>query len=276
MNETTGPGAAKRFIKSISPIIKGDGLEHSFGWAISTADEHVIKDNAAEDGVTTGEAFLDAITKDSMQLERNIMRVMRHIGLSLRDEGHGDDELIGSGWLNEGGTAWRLWETLDDQKTLRCYSGLDTLFHDCGPMLWNKIGEHGRRYLDDSYFRFLDPWPGPEGTAQEESKRPTARALLDNGVAKSSIMAFRKALGKAHILLPVQDREAEYEEGVLDEITLPLGAWLEVMDQFWVKEAGREENGDVYYQSIDLYVTEFLSALESLGISDVERHEHTL
>jgi hypothetical protein len=103
---------AKDFLRKLSPVFPGEGREHNFGWAIATANQFVIEDNAAEDGIDTdNDAFWAEVNNAVSRLERNILLVLRRIGFTLCDEGHGDDDLVGSGWVKEGGSAWGYYQT---------------------------------------------------------------------------------------------------------------------------------------------------------------------
>lgn len=273
MNEALKPGVAKGFIKKLTPILKGDGPEHSFGWAIGTSDAELIQVNAADNGIEVSEAFWDQIMEDCQHLERNVMDIMRHIGMRLRDEGHSQDDLVGSGWLNEGGNAWRLWEDLSDQEIARSYDVLIDLFPDANDMMWKGVSENGQSLIDCD-FRFLDPFPEPFGGEQEESaRRRTARQLLDASEVKRQIMGMHadiaKMPGEARIFMPVQDREGSFGVGVYDEVVVPLGKFLLVKDKLWLNKVN-ERPEEVIWDSKDLYVLELISALKTLGFTEDE------
>ena len=72
--------------------------ELSAGFTISTGTEDMVKANAEEKGKTLTDADWEVINKDCSQLERNAMKLLESKGVHCRDEGHSEDNLIGSCW----------------------------------------------------------------------------------------------------------------------------------------------------------------------------------
>jgi hypothetical protein len=145
---------AKDFLRRLSPEFPGEGREHNFGWAIATASQFVIEDNAAEDGIDThNEAFWNEVNTAVSQLERNILRVLGRIGFSVRDEGHGDDDLVGSGWVKEGGSAWHFykqWREMDEGERLSL-DDLGRLYRGAYAELVHNVRPEMVRLLDPTF-----------------------------------------------------------------------------------------------------------------------------
>ena len=74
-----------------------------FGFAVHTSDDYEVKQNAMEHGIKlTGDltkGHWKTLADDMMALERNAMMLLKRNGFDVRDEGHSDDELIGSAWI---------------------------------------------------------------------------------------------------------------------------------------------------------------------------------
>jgi len=70
-----------------------------FGFSIYTSQEDIIKDNAKERGIKLTNHAWEQINKDISQLEKNAMKLLSQNGFIIRDEGHGDSDLVGSAWL---------------------------------------------------------------------------------------------------------------------------------------------------------------------------------
>lgn len=72
----------------------------SFGWSISTGDQGMIEDNLREAGVDPDVFNWEEASNDFDRIERNLIAILRNNGLAMRPEGHGDNDLGGTGWLN--------------------------------------------------------------------------------------------------------------------------------------------------------------------------------
>jgi hypothetical protein len=74
------------------------------GFAISTTDEYVLRDNARERGIDVdNKTISDMISHDYSKIEKNAVRLLKVCGFNVRDEGHSDQSLVGSLWIdNEG------------------------------------------------------------------------------------------------------------------------------------------------------------------------------
>jgi hypothetical protein len=71
---------------------------NSYGFAIGTSPEDVIKANAEDKGVKLDSKAWDAINKDTAQIERNVLNLLNKWSEGASDQGHGgkDDELVGN------------------------------------------------------------------------------------------------------------------------------------------------------------------------------------
>jgi len=169
----TKPSRVKQFILSVAPFTKGEGPEHRFGWVIDTSSQGMIEDNATELGLSQHAGFWDTINADVRKLERNCILIIESLICSLREEGHtADDSLVGTGWLHEGGSAWKTWAEWSTEP-IKSYAGLATLWKGSDQMLWAGVSEVGQSVLGCS-FRFMDEFPGP---TQNESKRLVQRLI---------------------------------------------------------------------------------------------------
>lgn len=72
----------------------------SFGWSIGTGDSGMIEDNMREDGIDPKTFDWQAAAKDFLRIEGNLISILHGNGLSLRSEGHGDNDLVGTGWMS--------------------------------------------------------------------------------------------------------------------------------------------------------------------------------
>lgn len=118
--------------------------EQFFGWAIGTSSQEAIEAHAQEAGFETNGAFWDEANAATLQLEGNVMRVLRNAGFQLRDEGHdGNGDLVGSGWVCPQGGAWRHYrkwltanEIQDIDALIALYPGAYTdLVRGVGPLM---------------------------------------------------------------------------------------------------------------------------------------------
>lgn len=113
--------------KEIRRLLKeSEDNEIQIGFSIATTDERVIKDNANERwGANYGEpeegaefvkaGFIETekdgdvkitskgwsqLNKDIERIERNMLNIMRRVLSGASDEGHNDDSLVGSAWID--------------------------------------------------------------------------------------------------------------------------------------------------------------------------------
>lgn len=78
-----------------------------FGVAIGTSSGYEIKENLRELGLDPdGHDVWDQLMTDISRLERNAEVILRDHGLGLRLEGHSDDEIVGTAWVEPGSAAW--------------------------------------------------------------------------------------------------------------------------------------------------------------------------
>lgn len=137
-----------------------DDREISFGWAVSTSNEHLIKDRLAEDGVDPDDPEIwNTLNKDVERLEHNSVELLRFHGLDLRAEGHDDDELAGSGWVTTNSHGWtfvKKWDVAERDEPLSTTSGsIWSLETDVSPRLFDGVSELGQRVIDVD-IRFFD------------------------------------------------------------------------------------------------------------------------
>lgn len=142
------------------------GMERSGGFAIGTYDELHIGSNAEErfsirygdkqdrakqkklgniddEGKITAKGW-EQLNKDILVLERNAMAWMRKTFNSARDEGHSDDELVGTFWFDTGkvNQAEMLVMGLRERIDMS-----DTSYGDLGDTVWKGVSDFGASVL---------------------------------------------------------------------------------------------------------------------------------
>ncbi len=76
-------------------------LPLNVGFAIGTSTQEVIDDNFREEfGRDATETDWDTLREDILQIERNAVNFLRRKLGAIRDEGHSDDDLIGTCWVD--------------------------------------------------------------------------------------------------------------------------------------------------------------------------------
>jgi hypothetical protein len=71
-------------------------------------DQYTIEDNARELGITLTDKDWERINEDTRRIEKNIIGYLeKKYGIKFREEGHSDNELIGTCWLPLGDTEWK-------------------------------------------------------------------------------------------------------------------------------------------------------------------------
>jgi len=147
-------GDAKRLIMRLGPVLKGEGPEHHFGWEISTTPQGTIEDNAADARIPQDEAFWEHIDADVLRMERNVVAGLTRIGFIMSPEGHNaSGDLVGTGWVREGGRAWRAFLELQDGSERWPTPEISNVTDDD---VLAGVSETGRRVVD-VYFRVLLP-----------------------------------------------------------------------------------------------------------------------
>ena len=72
-----------------------------FGVYIHLSDEHVIRENATEDGVDVeSQEFWDEIERCEAIIEANALQVLKEAGLHVSDEGHNENARVASVWID--------------------------------------------------------------------------------------------------------------------------------------------------------------------------------
>lgn len=124
--------------------------EFNFGWAITTSNEAVITSNAHEDAIQLN---WDKINEDIGRIERNLVSACLKLDIRLRDEGHSDDALVGSGWVNGEAKGWPLIATLarmDEPMS----TGSGTLPAELANTLYEGVSTEGARVIDVDFSLF--------------------------------------------------------------------------------------------------------------------------
>lgn len=121
----------------------------SFGFAIRTSHEDMIKEHAAELGLELNDRNWEQVNKDIERLERNIVALLNKHGIDATPEGHDNNgDLIGSASVKTGTPAWEWvskWE--DDTEPLSTTSGTLTSVEGA-EKLFDGVSEMGQRILD--------------------------------------------------------------------------------------------------------------------------------
>lgn len=124
--------------------------EFKFGFAIATSSQDMIESAAQEDRLVLD---WDQINKDVERIERNLINAAYELGIRLSSEGHGDDDLVGSGWVSGTAKGWPLIATLARMdEPMRTGSG--TMPHELTATLYNGVSEIGARVIDVDFSLF--------------------------------------------------------------------------------------------------------------------------
>ena len=74
--------------------------EEKFGWALNLGSQQEIEQRAEIAGIRLTSKTWDLINVQYYDVERNVVFYLgAEGGLTLRDEGHSDEDLVGSGWI---------------------------------------------------------------------------------------------------------------------------------------------------------------------------------
>ena len=93
----------------------------SCGFAITSGNVDMIESNAEEDGIELDDAVWEKLNDYMIMIEDNVLKFLNTKG-SARDEGHNDDELIGTFWPNDEFKA-DVEEVIDSGEPMRTSSG---------------------------------------------------------------------------------------------------------------------------------------------------------
>ena len=136
--------------------------EYQIGFAIRTSTETEITDAAENAGLTLTSDDWKQLNLDSAQLERNILSLLHGVYGNASDEGHSDDELIGSIWVSPHTPGWDLLRNW----YLSGENGLQDTLHIAhklpyGAALWQNVSQLGHAILDAriDFFEFNELKP---------------------------------------------------------------------------------------------------------------------
>ena len=199
------------FRKHVSGTRGPDEVE--FGFAISTAEEGMIQQNAIDQelGELTTEQW-NALSDDIGKMERNVMKILDKSGIQVSDQGHGGDgALIGSAWVTRRTEGWELlrrWLETDGELLNNYVQIVNNACPDADQMMWDGISDLGQRVLDvDVSFFDLDdvkqyfeeahkPPPPPQEPNSGKGEDPKAffRQMISTGKALTFSKAYQDVL----------------------------------------------------------------------------------
>lgn len=158
-------------------------IDACFGFCLSTGSGDYLHENLRERGYDDGEiaAYLssDLLLEDTMIIERNGMELLRR-NFTVSDQGHSDDELVGSCWVELGTEAWkkmRDWADYDESFSTGSGS-IGALFADGPNIVYRDVSEMGCACLELE-IRFYDLTDVKTWIAIEDGVEPMPPEYLD-------------------------------------------------------------------------------------------------
>lgn len=98
MKELSSAWAEDQFLKNLETH---ENISLQFGWSIGTGSGEMVELNLQERGLTPDDlGGWRAISEGCWRIERNLIKLLSNSGITLREEGHSDNDLIGSGWFD--------------------------------------------------------------------------------------------------------------------------------------------------------------------------------
>lgn len=186
--------------------------ERSGGFAIGTYTQDIVESNAKDhlgpkygdphdraeamsagmvdaDGDITPKGW-DQLNEDILQLERNSVAWLRKTFESARDEGHGDDELIGTFWYDPKKLkqAEMLLMGINERIDMS-----DSSYGDLAETVWKGVSPFGQDVLGGA-ISFMDIPQDALDEADETAervRRPMRRAVTRKAVARQKRQARR-------------------------------------------------------------------------------------
>lgn len=97
---------AKDFLRRKGVGVVPLDREYSLGFSISINSEHSIEHAAYHYAIPLDDAAWEQLNKDIRRLELNTETLLNSNGVRCRNEGHADNDLIGSAWVRPKTPGW--------------------------------------------------------------------------------------------------------------------------------------------------------------------------
>lgn len=177
-----------------------------FGFTIGTSTQDDIMYKAEEQGRELSDADWNQINADIHALERNACDVLRDNNIRCEPEGHGDDDLVGSAWINADSDP-TLTVILPSHKALELMwkaqhhylNSYDGSIEEIDPnkTLWKGVSELGQSLVDVTISFFdtenlkLDDWK------EVYEQHPEVWGSLNEAKKSKHYLDFNSLLGPA-------------------------------------------------------------------------------
>lgn len=170
-------GASKKVEATEFPIHWATGEFGTVGFAISVGDEYILKANAEEKGIDWNAVTTDKLVEDANKLERRAMDYLRKRFGRANDEGHSDDELIGTIDIRDEAAANDVREVLDRGERLTESVGLNLPIDFYNGLNYPEI-------YSVEIDLFAPHWPGENDGIEAEGKKVEAGKISDEAITR--------------------------------------------------------------------------------------------
>jgi hypothetical protein len=158
------------------------GTQFHIGFAIHTSNQHDIEMRANDDAI---EVDWEAVNAAIPIIERNVMAALNEQGIRCRGEGHNDDELVGSAWVEAGtGAVAIIKEFVDRDEPFSTSSGnIDHIQQGLGLRAYQGVPENIAMLIDVSVSFFdldtvkQDSMDGGLGLGESDEIDPKSMAM---------------------------------------------------------------------------------------------------